>query len=66
MMKSKTVKVTNQQTGTTQSWTNDSLASSLQLAALYMASHPGHSFTVEVPSLEGRSAKDRPRERERT
>ena len=46
--KSKTVKVTNQQTGTTQSWTNDSLASSLQLAALYMASHPGHSFTVEV------------------
>jgi hypothetical protein len=46
--KSKTVKVTNQQTGTTQSWTNDSLALSLQLAALHMASHPGHSFVVEV------------------
>jgi len=47
-MKSKTVKVTDQQTGSTQSWTNDSLSLSLQLAALWMASYPGHTFTVEV------------------
>ena len=48
MMKSKTVKATDQQTGSTQSWTNDSLSLSLQLAALWMASYPGHSFTIEV------------------
>lgn len=47
-MKSKTVKVADQQTGTTRSWTNDSLHLSLQLAAMWMASYPGHSFTVEV------------------
>lgn len=47
-MKSKTVKVTDNQTGSTKSWTNDSLSLSLQLAALWMASYPGHSFTVEV------------------
>lgn len=47
-MKSKTVKVTDQQTGSAKSWTSDSLSLSLQLAALWMASCPGHSFTVEV------------------